>query len=270
MAESTTFGPALRQWRTRRRLSQADLADRARVSARHLSWLETGRSSPSRDMVLRLATHLDVPLRQRNDLLLRAGLAPEVTQRSLDDPTMAAVESAVTTLLDAHLPCPALAIDGVGDLVVANDAVGLFLDLVDPGLLASVRPNVHRLTLHPEGLAPHVVNFADLAAVLVRQIRRDLEARPDPALAGLLDEVLAYPDVRAAIGRVGSSEGAGVVVPMRLRHPRGTLSLFTTITTFGTPADVTVAELALETFFPADQHTREFLDQRARPADPSG
>lgn len=250
------FGPLLRAWRERRRLSQQELSLTAEVSARHLSFLETGRSQPSREMVLTLADHLDVPLRERNELLTAAGFAAIYPQRDYDAPAMATVRAAVDQVLAGHDPYPAVAVDRAWNVVATNDAVGTLLTGVDPALLGPPA-NVYRVTLHPDGLAPLLVNLDEVAHHLLGRLRRDLDATGDPALGALLDEVEHYPTVRSLPRRIDPPDA--VVVPFRLRHPNGELAMFTTITTFGTPADVTVAELALELFYPLNEVTADRL-----------
>lgn len=260
------FGGLLRTWRERRRLSQQELSLQSEVSARHLSFLETGRSHPSRQMVLHLAEHLRVPLRERNDLLVAAGFAPAYTGQPLDAPEMTAVRAAVDQVLRGHEPYPAVGVDRRWDVVAMNTAAHALAVPSDPALLEPPI-NVYRLVLHPDGLAPRIIDLAELAHHLLDRLRRDLDATGDPGLAALLDEVERYPTVRSLPRRLGSPDG--VVVPFRLRHPHGELAMFTSITTFGTPADVTVAELALELFYPLDTATdrrlRDLADEGSRP-----
>jgi transcriptional regulator with XRE-family HTH domain len=262
-AADTSFGGLLRTWRTRRRRSQQELSLAADVSARHLSFLETGRSRPSREMVLTLAEHLDVPLRERNELLVAAGFAPTYPRRDLDAPEMGAVRAAVDRVLTGHAPWPAVAVDRRWDLVAANPPALALAGAASPSLLEPPI-NVYRLTLHPDGLAPLLVNLAEIAHHFLDRLRRDVDATGDPGLAALLAEVTRYPTVRGLPTAIGPA--AGVVVPFRLRHPAGELAMFTTVTTFGTPADVTVAELALELFYPLDQVTAERLTALGRSA----
>ena len=262
--DETTFGGLLRTWRERRRLTQMDLSHAAGVSTRHLSFLETGRSNPSREMVLDLAEHLEIPLRERNLLLSAAGFAPVYRRRSLDAPEMAAVRRAIDQVLAGHEPYPALAVDRYWNIVAMNDAAGMLASGIDAAVMGTP-PNVYRIGLHPDGLAPRVVNFPEFAHHLLHRLRHDVAVSADPDLAALLDEVEAYPTVRA-LPRPAVDRNA-VVVPVRLRHPRGELSMFTTIATFGTPVDVTVDELALETFFPADAETARRLNALAAAAD---
>jgi transcriptional regulator with XRE-family HTH domain len=259
----TSFGGLLRAWRQRRRLSQQELSLAADVSARHLSFLETGRSQPSRAMVLALAEHLDVPLRERNELLTAAGFAPSYPRRDLDAPEMGAVRSAVDRVLAGHAPWPAVAVDRRWDVVAANAPVLALAAAASPSLLEPPI-NVYRLTLHPDGLAPLVINLAEVAHHLVDRLRRDVAATGDADLTALLTEVTRYPTTRGVPSVIGPT--GGVVVPFRLRHPAGELAMFTTVTTFGTPADVTVAELALELFYPLDGATAARLTALDRAA----
>ncbi|HEY8618057.1 helix-turn-helix transcriptional regulator [Phenylobacterium sp.] len=248
-------GEHLREWRQRRRLSQLDLACEAEISARHLSFLETGRAQPSREMVLRLAEQLQVPLRDRNLLLVSAGYAPVFPERPLDDPALSPARTAVELILKAHEPSPALAIDRGWNLVLANAAVAPLLRDVAPALL-QLPVNVFRLALHPDGLAPRTVNLPEWRAHLLERLRREIEITADSGLIALMDEVAAYP---APAGPRHRPDPAAVVVPFQLATPSGVLSLVSTTTVFGTPVDVTVSELALETFFPADDATARAL-----------
>jgi transcriptional regulator with XRE-family HTH domain len=253
------FGGLLRGWRQRRRMSQFDLALEANVSARHLSFVETGRARPSREMVLMLAEHLDVPLRERNVLLVAAGFAPVFAERSLDDPQLFAARRAVDLILDGHAPFPALAIDRHWTLVAANRTVNALIGDAAPALL--VPPvNVVRLSLHPDGLAPRIVNLTEWAAHLVARLRREIAISGDAVLSALLDEVTDYPTPKtAAAAEPASSPLGGIAIPFRLRTDAGILSFISTTTVFGTPADITLSELALETFFPADPFTAKAL-----------
>jgi transcriptional regulator with XRE-family HTH domain len=248
-----TVGELLRQWRRRRGLSQLALAGAAGVSARHLSFVETGRSRPSRAMLLRLGEHLDVPLRERNALLLAAGLAPAYPQRRLDEPPMAAVADAVTRILTAYEPFPALVVDRHWELVDANAAVDALTAGCAPALLEPPC-NVLRLCLHPDGLAPRIVTLGSWRAHLLARLRHQIAATADPVLSELLDELHRYPAPPA------EAVDAAPVVPIRLRAPGGReLAFLSTTTLFGTPGDVTVAELAIEAFLPADDATAAAL-----------
>jgi transcriptional regulator with XRE-family HTH domain len=261
-------GPLLRDWRRRRRLSQLDLALESGVSARHLSFIETGRSKPSAEMVLRLAEQLDVPLRERNRLLLAAGYAPAFEERGLDDPEMAPVHDAIQRVLDGHDPYPAIVVDRNWDLVAGNHAVSLLTEGVDPALL---RPpgNVMRLALHPDGLAPRIVNFAEWREHLVERLARQIAVTAEPGLVALMEECAAYPAPDAADDAPPERRGDGhalagqIAVPLRLRDGERELTFISIVATFGTAVDVTVAELSIESFFPADAETAAALRERA-------
>ena len=260
--ESHRVGTLLRDWRQRRRMSQMDLALEAGVSTRHLSFVETGRSRPSAEMVLHLADRLGVPLRERNELLLAAGFAPQYTSRSFEDPALREVRSAVSRVLAAHEPYPAIAVDRYWNLVASNEALSPFLEGVAAELL--VPPvNTIRLALHPDGVAPRIVNLGEYRADLIERLDRAARLTGDPELAGLRDEMLGYPGPEPP---ALSPSGPAVAVGLRLAPPPGEngpeLSFFSTITTFGTAVDVTVSELALEAFFPADATTAEHLHAR--------
>lgn len=258
IATATAVGDHLKQWRQRRRLSQLDLALDAEISTRHLSFLETGRAQPSRDMVLRLAEHLEIPLRERNTILVAAGFAPLFPQRSLDDPALAAARRAIDVILTGHEPHPALVVDRGWNLVSANRMIPPLMAGVAPELLAAPM-NVLRLTLHPQGLAPRIANLHEWRAHLLDRLRREVELTADPGLAELLTELKAYPIPGGQPPRKPSDEFGGVAIPFRLQTDAGLLSFFSTTTVFGTPVDVTVAELTLETFFPADPETAQAL-----------
>jgi transcriptional regulator with XRE-family HTH domain len=250
------IGEHLRQWRQRRRLSQLDLALDAEISARHLSFLETGRARPSREMVLRLAEELEVPLRERNVLLLSAGYAPAFPQRSLDDPALADARRVVETLLNAHAPFPALAVDRHWSLVAANAPIRLLLAGVAPALLEPPA-NVLRISFHPDGLAPRIVNLGEWRAHVFARLGRQIESSADPTLVELLKELQGLAD-QHPIEPAASPEHS-FIVPLRLRTEAGVLDLITTTTVFGTPNDVTLSEIAIETFFPANPETAAAL-----------
>lgn len=250
-------GQLIREWRQRRRLSQLDLACEADISTRHLSYVETGRASPSREMLMHLAERLDVPLRERNLLLTAAGYAPVYRERPLADPALSAARQAVDLVLKGHEPYPALAIDRHWTLLAHNRTVPLLLGGVDAELL---KPpvNVLRLSLHPRGLAPRIVNLVQWREHLFSRLKHQIDASGDPVLVELLNELQALPfDGSQSHG--ASIDPAGVAVPLQFATPQGTLSFIGTTTVFGTPVDITLAELALETFFPADAHTAELL-----------
>ena len=248
-------GTQLREWRQRRRLSQLDLSVDAEVSTRHLSFVETGRAMPSREMVLRLADRLDVPLRERNRLLTAAGFAPMYAERPLDDPALAAAREAIELVLKGHEPYPALAIDRHWTLVSYNRAVPPLLEGVAAELLKPPL-NVLRLSLHPDGLAPRIVNLGQWRAHLLARLRQQVSVSGDTVLAELANELRAYP--APADGHSEVTEAA-VVVPLVIDTPNGRLSFISTTTVFGTPVDITLSELALETFFPADAETSRAL-----------
>ncbi|MDO9454785.1 helix-turn-helix domain-containing protein [Nocardioides sp.] len=250
-AEARGAGLLLRDWRQRRHLSQLDLAHRAGVSSRHVSFIETGRSRPTSAMILRLCDHLGVPLREQNRCLLAAGFAPAHPEHALDAPPMAEVAAAIEAILAAHLPFPALVIDTGWDLVSANDAVYALLDGVAPHLLEPP-VNVVRLTLDPRGLAPRVANLGEWRTHLLARLRHEHDTDRDPRLAELLAEL------DADGGNAGEAT-AGIVVPLRLRVGDDVLSFLSTTTVFGTPREVTVSELAIEAFYPADDATRRAL-----------
>ncbi|MGH2968860.1 MAG: helix-turn-helix domain-containing protein [Solirubrobacteraceae bacterium] len=250
------LGTLLRDWRQRRRLSQLDLALEAGVSARHLSFLETGRSKPSREMVLHLAEELDVPLRERNRMLLAAGYAPAYEERPLEAPALEPVREALDQVLAGHEPYPAAVIDRWWNLVAANRSTALFTRDVAPELLEPPA-NVLRISLHPEGLAPRIANLAEWRAHLLDRLRREVAATADARLAALREEVAAYPSPAAPAPEL-PARGA-IAVPLRLRAGDGELTFFSTVATFGTAIDVTVAELSIEAFFPADAATAAAL-----------
>ena len=250
------FGEHLREWRQRRHLSQLDLAGHAEISARHLSFVETGRAAPSRDMVLRLAERLDVPLRERNVLLVAAGFAPAFPTRSLDDPALAAARQAMELVLKAHEPYPALAVDRHWNLVSANAMIAPFLAGVAPSLLEPPL-NVMRLSFHPQGLAPLTVNLAEWCGHLLERLHRQCEATADPVLIALYDELKTYPI--PARGGARANLADSVAIPFQMRFGNEVLSFISTTMIFGTPVDVTLSELALETFFPADEKTAGFM-----------
>jgi len=255
-ASVSQAGTLLKEWRRRRRLSQLDLACEAGISTRHLSFVETGRSQPSREMLLRLSEQLDVPLRERNELLLAAGYAPVYTMKSLEDQTLAAARSAVNQVLKGHEPFPSLAVDRHWNLVAANRAVSALLAGAAP-LLLSPPVNVLRLSLRPDGIAPRIANLAEWRGHLLERLRLQTEVTADPVLAGLLQELSGYPLVpQKEVRRAGDSS---IVVPLELITDQGTLKLFSTTTVFGTPLDVTLSEIAIESFFPADEESAAIL-----------
>jgi transcriptional regulator with XRE-family HTH domain len=247
-------GDQLRAWRGRRRLSQLDLALDAEISARHLSFLETGRSRPSRAMLLRLAERLNIPARDLNLLLAAAGFAPAFPERRFDDPALAAARRAVDLVLKAHEPFPALAVDRHWHMVAANAGIAPLLAGVAPHLLEAP-VNVLRLSLHPEGVAPRIANLAEWRAHILHRLETQIEASADQVLADLLEELRAFP---GGTSRTGDSHG-GVAVPLVLRAGDRLLSFLSTTTMFGTPIDITLSELAIEAFLPADADTARML-----------
>ncbi|MFJ3492698.1 helix-turn-helix domain-containing protein [Streptomyces sp. NPDC086091] len=276
-AEGRGVGPLLRAWRERRRVSQLELALRADSSARHISFVETGRSRPSEAMVLRLAEHLDVPVRERNALLVAAGYAPRYRETPLDDPALASVRAGMERLIRGYEPYPALVVDGLYNVLAANRGITLLLEDVPESLLAPPL-NAMRLTLHPRGLAPRIRNLPQWRGHLLEQLERQIALYPSGPLRELYDEVAAYPAPErgassatecvaddAADGRPDGQEGEPAdavpyfALPLRIEHRGRTLSFVSSISTFNTPLDVTVAELAIETLLPADQATVTYL-----------
>ena len=252
----TLVGDHLREWRQRRRMSQLDLALEADISTRHLSFVETGRAQPSRDMVMHLAEQLDVPLRERNVILVAAGFAPVFAERALDDPALSAARRAIDLILTAHEPNPAILVDLRWNMVAANAAVAVLLEGVAPQLLEPP-VNVLRLALNPKGVAARIVNLAEWRAHILERLRRQIELTADPGLIALMAELRTYPVPPASDRR--PDDYGGVTVPLQMITPRGVLSFLTTTTVFGTAVDITLAELTLETFFPADAATAAVL-----------
>lgn len=258
------FGQRLRQWRQQRGWSQLALSLRAEVSARHLSWLESGKAAPSRAMVLRLSEHLDLPPRERNALLAAAGFAPLFRERALADPALAPARAALQRLLDAHEPWPALAVDRHWNLVAANRMLPLLLQGLPPALLAPPM-NVLRLSLHPQGLAGMIDPLPPWRAHVLARLARQVAASGDPVLAALHAELAARPLPAGTADSARETDGAApgaddeLVVPLRLNTPVGRLDFITTVTTFGAPHEVALAELAVETLLPADAATAERL-----------
>jgi len=267
---SRTVGDLLREWRQRRRMSQLLLAAEADISTRHLSFVESGRAVPSREMVMHLAERLDVPLRARNALLIAAGYAPLFRERPLTDPQLAAAREAVELVLKGHEPYPALAIDRHWTILAANSALaplvaGASAELLKPPV------NALRLSLHPEGIAASIVNWHAWREHVLARLQRQIDVSGDDTLSALRDELAGYPAPPGAQAIDPDPAINQIAVPLRLRTPLGLLSFFSTTTVFGTPVDVTLSELAIEAFFPADQQTaaalREFAEsQRAQAA----
>lgn len=260
MTETTTFGERLRDWRHKRRMSQLDLALEAEISTRHLSFLETGRAAPSRDMLLRLAANLDLPLRDRNSLLLAAGFAPLYPQRPLNDPASATVRRLVETLVRAHEPYPALAVDLHWNLLTANAAVAPLVGAASPALLR--RPvNVLRLALHPEGLAPCIENLAEWRGHLMFRLRRQMVETGDETLRRLAAELATYPGAESH----APTDLSAIATPLKIRVGPTIFNLISTVVVFGAAREVTLSELAIETFLPADAETAEALRRQCPP-----
>jgi transcriptional regulator with XRE-family HTH domain len=260
MAATVTAPPVgelLRSWRRRRSLSQLELALDADVSSRHVSFLETGRARPSREMVLHLAEHLEVPLRDRNALLLAAGYAPVYGEHSLDTAEMEPVRAALDRFLRAHEPYPAIVLGRRYDLLASNDATQSLIGHVAPALLEPP-VNALRLTLHPEGIAPRILNLPEWSAHLLARLRRQAQVSGDGELWELHEELAGYPGVVVQAPHEGIA-AADIVLPLRLRDGEHELAFFSTISTFGTAVDVTLAELSVEAFYPANARTAERL-----------
>ncbi|TWC71740.1 helix-turn-helix domain-containing protein [Herbaspirillum sp. SJZ099] len=263
-ASPASLGDHLRHWRQQRRLSQLELACDAGISARHLSFIETGRSQPSAELLLRLAQQLDIPLRNRNSMLLAAGYAPRYRERPLDDKAMQQTRSAIEAILHAHEPYPALAVDGHWHMLMANRALAPLLQGVDGALLQG-QVNVLRLSLHPRGVAPAIINLRQWRAHLLHRLSHQAAQTADPFLSALLEELAAYPDENsfsAAQPAAAHDGGDAIAVPLRLHAPGAPgnqLSLISTTMVFGTPQDITLSELAVETFLPADGGTAQAL-----------
>lgn len=248
------FSAALKERRASRRISQLELALRAGTTQRHLSFIESGRSAPGREMVIRLAESLGLPLRERNELLLKAGYAPAYPQMALDSPDLAPVLTALTHILDGHMPYPAIVIDRYGQIVAANAGQRILTD----GCAEHLRSNAYRLALHPDGMAPRIANFAEWGWHVLNAMAAELARNPDERLAALHAELSRYvPRARVTPGHLGFA------VPLELRTPHGELRLMTTITSFATAVDVTISELKLEAFLPADEATAAALSRQA-------
>lgn len=258
-ARPVHVGEHLREWRQRRHLSQLDLAVEAEISARHLSFVETGRAAPSREMVLKLAERLSIPLRERNVLLVAAGFAPAFPQRSLEDPALKSARQAIELVLRAHEPNPALAYDRHWNLVTANRMVAPLLEGIPERLLGQP-VNILRLAFHPEALASRTVNLAEWCGHLLERLHHQCEATADPQLLGLYNDLKAYP-IPARTAPLPPDNN--VAIPLKLRYNGEILSFISTTMVFGTPVDVTLSELALETFFPADDLTATRMRQMA-------
>jgi len=266
-----SVGELLREWRQRRRMSQLLLAAEADISTRHLSFVESGRAMPSREMVMHLAERLDVPLRARNTLLVAAGYAPLFRERPLTDPQLAAAREAVDLVLKGHEPYPALAVDRHWTIVAANGALAPLVANASPALLEAP-VNALRLSLHPDGLASSIVNWHAWRTHVLARLQRQVDVSADQTLAALRDELAAYPTPPGALAADDhrTSDSTQIAIPLRLRTALGVLSFYSTTTVFGTPVDVTLAELAIEAFFPADPQTsaalRAYAEQQSSAA----
>ncbi|MFD8567483.1 helix-turn-helix domain-containing protein [Streptomyces sp. NPDC059639] len=260
---TSEVGRLLRGWRERRRVSQLDLALRADSSARHISFVETGRSRPSEEFLLRLAEHLDVPVRERNALLLAAGYAPRFAETSLDDPSLGALRAGLDQLLRGYEPYPALIVDATYDVVAANRGIALLMESLPEHLLTAEPLNAMRLTLHPEGLAPRIRNLRAWRGHLLAQMERQIALARSSALRALYDEVAAYPVPERDDDLEPADDVPYFALPMVIEHDGNVLSFVSSISTFNTPMDVTVAELAIETLLPADPATVKYLQRNA-------
>jgi transcriptional regulator with XRE-family HTH domain len=259
-ARPSHVGALLRSWRERRRLSQLDLALAADVSTRHISYVENGRSKPTSAMILHLSDQLEIPLRERNALLLAGGYAPAYPEHEMNSPPMSVVNDAINSVLEGHLPYPALVVDRRWELVAGNAAIAVLTEgaaahLLEPSV------NVLRLSLHPEGMAPRIVNLAQWREHILHRLAHQVQTTGDETLRELYNELETYPGPDERTAHPG--EAAAIVVPLRYRTPHGELSLFGTTTVFGTPLDVTVAELAIEAFYPAEPATADILNRLA-------
>lgn len=265
-SQPKSIGDLLRQWRQRRGLSQLGLACAADISTRHLSFLETGRSLPSREMILHLVEQLDVPFRERNVLLTASGYAPVFTERPLNDPALQAAQRAVSLVLLGHEPYPALAIDRHWTMVASNRTIAPLVAGADRTLL-DAPVNVLRLGLHPLGIASRIANFAEWRSHLLSRLRHQIHVTGDQFLAELMKEISSYESPACAGSALApADELASVVVPLRLVTDTGILNLVSTTTLFGTPLDITLTEIAIESFFPADAATAEALQRLAKPS----
>lgn len=259
------FGTLLRHWRGQRRMSQLDLGLEANVSSRHISFIETGRARPSREMVLGLAQALDVPLRDRNVLLTAAGFAPVFRARGFDDDEMAMVRQAVQFIFDKQEPYPAILTNSSWNVLMANNgAMRVFGAFLPPEAFAEQPLNMMTMLLSPTGIRPYVVNWEDVAAYMLHRLLQEIAHEPTNEAADLLARVRAFPETEALTGRAGITSSGGPTVNLELKKDDLHLKLFSTIATFGTPQDITLAELRIETAFPADPATRDVLEEWGR------
>jgi transcriptional regulator with XRE-family HTH domain len=256
-AVARPVGELLREWRERRRLSQLELSSQTDISTRHLSFVETGRARPSAQLILRLTEHLDVPLRDRNRVLLAAGFAPAYPETPLAAPELSTVREAVRRVLSGHEPYPAAAVDRHWNLLDINAGIALLTEGCARRLLTPP-VNALRLSLHPDGMAPRIANLTQWRGHLLGRLHRQASATADPYLSELHEELSGYPGSGA--GEAATSDADRLVVPLRYRHGKRVLSFFSTTAVLGTPLDITLAELAIESFFPADRQTAAFLN----------
>lgn len=262
MTAARPIGDLLREWRQRRRLSQLTLACDAEISTRHLSFIETGRSQPSRAMILHLSEQLAIPMRDRNILLVAAGYAPIFPERSLDDPALQSVRKAIDLVLERQKPYPAFALDRHWTIAASNGAlpevyVGVAPHLMQPPI------NALRLTLHPDGLAPRIANLSEWRQHSLARLRRQIDVTADPVLLELLRELSQYSGSGGKNHLAVSTEEPAVAIPFCIRTERGLLTFFTTTTMFGSPVDITLSELAVECFYPADAATAQIVRETA-------
>lgn len=260
--ESQKVGELLREWRGRRRLSQLDLAYEAEISPKHLSFVETGRAQPSREMVLRLAEQLGIPLRERNVLLTAAGYAAVFPERQLGDASLAAARKAVDVILNGLQPNPSFAVDRHWNLIASNKSASVLLAEVDRSLLEPP-VNILRLCLHPKGFTPQIVNYWEWRESVLGYLNRLIAVSADVHLMEMMRELKSYPHPKSTRSRLPVKEidRSRFAIPLRLMTKDGELSFISTVTVFGTPIDVTLSELAIESFFPADEETAEILAQ---------
>ena len=272
VSSQPSVGPLLREWRERRRLTQLALALDAGVSARHLSFVETGRSRPGREMLVRILEQLEVPFREQNRMLLASGHAPAFPERSLEDPELLPVREALDQILTGHEPYPAVVVDRAWNLVAANSAMrGLAEEVAIDPVLLEPPVNIMRLGFHPRGLAPLILNLGQWRAHFCQRLERQLAATGDPDLADLLEEVAGYPIPGDEPDPAPDPEAREMLGPVRFRAPGGgELSFFGMFATFDTPFEVTTSELAMELLFPADQATAEALADRVRTKEARG
>ena len=255
-----SIGQLIREWRQRRRLSQSELACDAAISAKHVSFLETGRAMPDRDMVLHVSERLSIPLREQNLMLRAAGFDPSYQERSLDDPAYRMTRQSIELMLRMHEPNPAVAVDRHWTMAAANRVVAKLSAGVDP-LLLSPPVNIIRLLLHPAGLAPRIINLAEWRQHLIARLQQQIAATGDPVLVNLVAEVSLYPLPAGRARRTTPRDFESLAMPLRLATVHGPLAFFTTTTVFDRPVDITLAELAIEAFLPADAATATIMRQ---------